>query len=178
MAESVAPSDGIALDAVVVPIARNEADLRDAYSWIRWHMGSWYIIMLFCIGGLIAAYSFTRFGGYVGALLTLLGIGALYVFYQTKNANHAARVHKAISMYGSSVYTFTPAGFDAVSEHVRTSSTWAVVRKVVETKLSFLVFARGNVSVLVIPKRCVPADKAEQLRALFKLYVRGPVSLR
>jgi hypothetical protein len=89
----------------------------------------------------------------------------------------SGRLMKAHALNGSSSYTFSRDGFDYHSAVSTSSTSWAAVKKLAETRRSYLI-VYPNGSFLIIQKPGVPADKVGRLRDLFERSLPGRVKLR
>jgi hypothetical protein len=161
-------------DSVVVPIVRSLADYRDGYSWYRWHSG--FVPATIVVG---AAWGIFRFHNSPIGLIAFFVITAigLAIYYTISLAVIAARMMNAHAANGASSYTFSADGYEYRSEASTSSTSWAALKKIVETRRNYLLF-KSNSSFVIIPKACVPADRTAQLRGLFERGLPGRVKLR
>ncbi len=170
-AAGVSDSQG---DSIVVPIVRSLADYRDGYSWYRWHSGFVPATIVIAV-----AWGIFRFHSSPLGLITffvITGVG-LAIYYALSLSVIAARMMKSHAANGASSYTFSSDGYEYRSDVSESSTLWSGVRRVVETRRSYLLF-KTNSSFVIIPKACVPADKAAALRGLFERSLPGRVKLR
>jgi hypothetical protein len=161
-------------DWIVVPIVRTLADYRDGYSWYRWHSGFVPATIVIAV-----VWGIFRFHNSPVGLVTFFVITAvgLAIYYALSLSVIAARMMKAHAANGASSYTFSSNGYEYRSDVSESSTLWSGVRKVVETRRSYLLFVAGS-RFVIIPKACVPADKAAQLRGLFERSLPRRVKLR
>lgn len=169
-----AGASGLQSDSIVVPIVRSLADYRDAYSWYRWH--SWFVPGAIVLG---AAWGIFRFHDSPFALIAFFAVtGVLMaIFFPISSAIVAARMMKAHAANGASSYAFSAAGYEYRSDVSESSTGWDTVKKVVETRRSYLLF-KSSSRFVIIPKACVPPAKAEPLRGLLERSLPGRVRLR
>lgn len=111
------------------------------------------------------------------ALFFVITAIGLAIYYTLSLSVIAARMMKTHAANGASSYTFSSDGYEYLSDVSTSTTLWAAVRKVVETRRSYLLF-KSNSSFVIIPKACVPTDKVAQLRRLFERVLPGRVKLR
>jgi hypothetical protein len=161
------------IDPIVVPIARNAEDYREAFGWQRWRSWSWPTMVI--MTALLGLYWFHD-SIYVLGVFAVLEVVGLTIYYQVSLTLLASRMQKAHAASGEASYTFTASGFDYRSEVQSLTTSWQAINKATETKRSYLLIY-ANTSFLIIPKACVPAGKVAQLRSLFQQKLAGRVRL-
>ena len=165
---------GLQDDSIVVPIVRSLADYRDGYSWYRWHSGFVPATIVIAVAWGIFRFHDSPLGLILFFVITGVGLAA---YYTLSLSVIAARMMKTHAANGASSYTFTAAGYEYRSDVSDSSTAWDEVKKIVETRRSYLLFKSGS-RFIIIPKACVPPDKAALLRGLFERSLPGRVRLR
>jgi hypothetical protein len=126
-----------------------------------------------------AAWGIFRFHNSPIGLITffvITGIG-LAIYYTISLAVIAARMMNAHAANGASSYTFSTDGYEYRSDASTSSTSWAALKKIVETRRNYLLF-KSNSSFIIIPKACVPGDKLAHLRGFFERGLPGRAKLR
>jgi YcxB-like protein len=161
-------------DLIVVPVTRFLADYRDAFNWQRWHSWSWPVLVAIGTG-----YGIFRFYSSPFALIAYFVFWAIFLalYYTLTLSILSSRLMKAHAVNGSTSYAFSREGYEYRSAVSTSSTSWAAVKNVAETRRNYLI-VYPNGSFLIIPKACVPADTVADLRALFERSLPGRVKLR